>query len=432
MGVSGMHHRAFTRSRIALESRRQSVYPPLMAERVDRPRGTMDSRVTLLLILQFATGIIVSPVGTFFPVYLSDLGFQAVFIAGAFTLQRVMGLVSSLAGGTLSDLLSRKRTLLLGQVGYLAASLVFLVRSPAALLPLWALYGVGMTLNSLGSQSYLMDTAKLRSLGVMTALYYWGYTLGGSIGNPIAGLLISRVRYGGLAGLSAALGLGTLALTAVALPPSAKDAASRESRAKPGGRALFGFGDIAVRPTVLVLAALRFLPTFCYGMVTVFVPLLLRRNGATSTTIALYATVSSLSAALGQLAAGRLADRIGPRGPSLVVYLLFAASAAGIGLAADRLWPVMAFGVLAMSAAWSLSVLVPPLVALATDASERGRVLGFIHLFWNLAMILGSLIGGFLFQVWVGLPFLVGGAAVATAPILVLIFFRLVRARPSA
>jgi len=164
----------------------------------------------------------------------------------------------------------------------------------------------------------------------------------------------------------------------------------------------------------------------------VFVPLLLRRNGATSTTIALYATVSSLSAALGQLAAGRLADRIGPRGPSLVLYLLFAASAVGIGLAADRIWPVIAFGVLAMSAAWSLSVLVPPLVALATDASERGRVLGFIHLFWNLAMILGSLIGGFLFQVWVGLPFLVGGAAVATAPILVLIYFRLVRARPAA
>lgn len=403
-----------------------------MAPRLDKPRRTLDPRVTLLLILQFATGVIVSPVGTFLPVYLSDIGFQAVFIAGAFTLQRVMGLVSSLAGGTLSDLLSRKRTLLLGQAGFLAASLVFLVRSPAAILPLWALYGVGMTLNSLGSQSYLMDTAKLRSLGVMTALYYWGYTLGGSIGNPVAGLLIGRLHYEGLAVVFAAFGLGTLVLTAVALPPSAEDAAARDGRAKAGGRALFGFGEIAARPTVLVLAALRFLPTFCYGMVTVFVPLLLKRNGATSTIIALYATVSSLSAALAQLAAGRLADRIGPRGPSVVIYIVFALSAVGIGVAADRLWPVMVFGVVAMSAAWSLSVLVPPLVALATEASDRGRVLGFIHLFWNLAMILGSLIGGFLFQVRGGLPFLVGGAAVATAPLLVALFFRLLRARPAA
>ena len=69
----------------------------------------LDARVVLLLVLQFATGVIVSPVGTFLPVYLSDIGYQAVFIAGAFTLQRVMGLVSSLAGGTLSDLLDRDR-----------------------------------------------------------------------------------------------------------------------------------------------------------------------------------------------------------------------------------------------------------------------------------------------------------------------------------
>jgi MFS family permease len=308
----------------------------------------------------------------------------------------------------------------------MAASLVFLAHSPAAILSLWALYGVGMTFNSLGSQSYLMDSVRARSLGVLTALYYWGYTLGGSIGNPVAGLLIPRVRYEGLALVFAGLGAGALALTALALPPSEVDAAAVRSRPAAGAGKLFGFGDIASRPTVLLLAFLRFLPTFCYGILTVFVPLLLRRNGAASTTIALYATVSSLSAALAQLAVGRLADRIGPRVPSLCAYLLLAASAMGIALAADRLWPVVAFGVLAMSAAWSLSVLVPPLVALATEPSERGRVLGFINLFWNLAMILGSLAGGFLFQMRGGLPFIVGAGAVALAPVLLQVYFRLI------
>jgi MFS family permease len=383
----------------------------------------------LLLALQFATGIIVSPAGTFLPVYLSDLGYQAVFIAGAFTLQRVMGLVSSLAGGTLSDLLGRKRTLLLGQAGFFAASLVFLARSPASILPLWALYGVGTTLNSLGSQGYLMDTAKLRSLGVMTALYYWGSTLGGSIGNPVAGLLIRRVSYPGLSVVFAAVGLGTMALTAVALPRPSGRNAGQGGRTGAGGKSLFGFVEIARRPAVFLLAMLRFLPTFCYGMVTVFVPLLLKRDGAATSTIALYATVSSLSAALAQLLVGRLTDRVGPKGPAIVVYLVFAASALGLGLAADRVWAVVLFAVLAMSGAWSLSVIVQPMVALASEASERGRVLGFVHLFWNLAMILGSLVGGFLFQASGGLPFIVGGAAVAAAPVLVLVFFRRLAAR---
>ena len=110
--------------------------------------------------------------------------------------------------------------------------------------------------------------------------------------------------------------------------------------------------------------------------------------------------------------------------------LLFAGTAIAIGALHERLWSVLLFGVLAMSAAWSLSILVPSLVALATDSAERGRVLGFIHLFWNLAMILGSLVGGFLFEAGGGLAFLVGGAVVAAAPVVVAAFFRTLAGKP--
>lgn len=82
-----------------------------------------------------------------------------------------------------------------------------------------------------------------------------------------------------------------------------------------------------------------------------------------------------------------------------------------------------------MAAAWSLSVMVTPMVALTTEASERGRVLGFIQLSWNFAMILGSLAGGFFFEAWAGLPFVVGSAVVSIAPFLLLAFFRVVNAR---
>ncbi|MCX7031464.1 MAG: MFS transporter, partial [Spirochaetes bacterium] len=86
--------------------------------------------VPMLLALQLLTGIVVAPALAFFPVYLKDLGLSAVLISGIVTIQRVMGLGSSLAGGALVDTIGAKRTLVAGQVLYFAATLLFLTCSP--------------------------------------------------------------------------------------------------------------------------------------------------------------------------------------------------------------------------------------------------------------------------------------------------------------
>ena len=385
-------------------------------------KAGLDKPLLLLFLLQFSGGIIISPLTALLPVYLSDMGYAAAFIAGVFALQRLVGLVSSLAGGVLSDFFGRKQTMVLGMAGLLAASAAFLTRSPAAILLLSGLYGAGLTLNSLGSQSYLMDAAGTRSLGVLTALYYWGSTLGGAIGSAVAALILTRLAYNGFGIVSCLLGVGALVLAAAALP---QDRSVRTAGAAPGK--LFDFGGIASRPVVLLLALLRFMPTFCYGMLTVYVPLLLRRDGAAAPAIAIYATVSGVTAALAQLMAGRLGDRVGPRLPSMVSYLVLALGALGIGLFGDRLEAVFLFAVAGMAAAWSLSVMVPPMVALVADAGQRGRVLGFVQLSWSLAMILGTLAGGLLFQAWTGLPFLVSGVIVLAAPFILAVFFRMVK-----
>ena len=381
----------------------------------------VDKRLLLLLLFQFSGGIIVSPLTALLPVYLSDIGYSAAFIAGVFALQRLVGLVSSLAGGALSDFFGRKQTMVLGMAGLLAASAAFLTRSPATILLLSAFYGAGLTLNSLGSQSYLMDAAGTRSLGTFTALYYWGYTLGGAIGSTVAALILTRLAYSGFGVVSCLLGAGALVLAVSALPPSQRDRSARAAGGTP--RKLFDFGGIASRPAALLLALLRFLPTFCYGILTVYVPLLLRRDGAAAPTIAIYATVSGVTAALAQLLAGRLGDRVGPRLPSMASYVMLALGALGICLFGDRLAAVFLFAVLGMAAAWSLSVMVPPMVALVADAGQRGRVLGFIQLSWSLAMILGMLAGGLLFEAWTGLPFLVSGLIVLAAPFVLVKFF---------
>jgi len=372
--------------------------------------------ITFLLGTQLLVCMVVAPVTTFFPVYLDDLGYSAVLIAGIVTLQRTMGLIASLAGGVMIDSLGAKRTLLWGQLCYFVGTLLFLARAPLWVSLIWAVNGLGTGMHIVGGQNYLMEKADHAFLGILTALYLWGYTVGTSISNPIAAALMERVGYSGLTLFMVVPAAATFIMTVVALPASPH--APRDNKAKQGYR------DIAFRPTVLMLAGLRFLPTFCYGMAAVFVPLQLKNAGASNPMIALFATVSSVFATLAQLAVGRIADRASWKAPTAGAYVLLAASSLAIGARPDKLWALFVCGTVGIGAAWSLSTLLPTLVSKVTAPAERGRVLGYVHLFWNLAMILSSLAGGYLFETWPGLPLLAGGVAAAAGIGLLAAFVR--------
>jgi MFS family permease len=381
------------------------------------------NRPTLaLLALQLMGGMILAPQSTFFPIYVKDLGYSAMLIANIVTAKQIAGLISSLIGGTLSDSLGRRRTLLLGNAGFLLSSFAFLVVSPNWIGLLWTIGGFGLGLHTLGGQSYLMDAAAAGYLGLISALFNWGYTLGGALSSPIAGLILDRWDYAVFAGVLIAFSAGTIAVNQFILPRSP---VARQARA-PDLKRFFGYGDVALRPTVLILAALRFLPTVYYATMLILIPLLLDAAGATKTIIALYATVSWMVASLAQAVVGRAADRLGPKSSTAMTFGALLASVLGPGLWPSNLWVVFTFGTMGIAAAWSLSTLLPSLVAEATVSEERGRVLGFIHLWWNLAMAVGSMAGGALFEIAAGLPFLVTGAANLFSLALLFAFYRLV------
>lgn len=389
---------------------------------------TLTRPIVALLALQLLGGMMLSPHLTFFPIYIKELGYSAMLIANISAAKQVAGLIASLVGGTLSDALGRKRTLLLGNVGSLLSSFVFLIGSPTWIGLLWAIGGLGMGLHTLGGQSYLMDAANPHYLGVISALYNWGYTFGGALGSPIVGQILERgseatgAGYNVLAWTMITFSMGTLAFNQFVLPRSP---AERQAHA-PNLKRFFGYGDIATRPTVLMLAVLRFLPTLYYATTLILIPLLLDAAGASKPVIAWYATVSWVAASIAQAIVGRAADRWGPKSSTALTFTVLFLSAFGAGLWPSSLWAVLVFGTTGTAAAWSLSTLLPSLVAQATVPEERGRVLGFIHLWWNLAMIIGSMVGGALFEVASGLPFLVTGTINIFSLALLFAFYRLV------
>ena len=374
----------------------------------------------VLLALQLLGGIVSSPQRTFFPLYLKELGYSTLFISWMATAQRLTGLVAAAVGGSLSDTLGRERTLLLGQFGIGLAGLVFFTPSPWLIAGLCALSGIGLSFQTLGGQGYLLDNARPEALGVLTALYNWGYTLGGALGGPLAGLVLAASQgYTLFAATLSVLALVSVALNLALLPPS-QFHAHRKSRTT---LRKAGYRDIATRPTALLLGALRLLPTFYWGMALILIPLMLDAAGASVTLIAWYATVSLVGASLAQIVFGRAADRLGCKGPALLAYGLLAASVLGTALLPDRAWSIFAFGATGAAAAWGLSTLMPCMVAQVTPPPERGRMLGWIHLWWNVGMVLGSLVGGALYERSAGLPFGLAGVGIVVAMALAVVFF---------
>ena len=379
--------------------------------------------VILLLAQMLLSGIIISPQRAFFPIYVEErLGYPAVLVSTFVSLGLVWGMVAAIVGGALSDAVGRKWTLVLGLSGLALASLVFLVPSPGLVLTFWVLGGLGLGLYSMGSMGYLIDAANPQRLGLFSALFHWGYTLGGALSGPAAGLILDYRGFD-------AFGLTLLALsTAVALSallflPRLRRGA-REA-ASPMTGTLLGYRTVVRRPLVRRLGLMRFLPTCYYGMITVLNPLLINRMAGVKTAVALYVTLGQVAATLAQIVVGRAADRWGSRRPTLTTYGVLIVAIVGQGVFATQLWSYYTFGVLGIAAAWSLSTLIPVLVAESAAVGERGRVLGTLDVLWNLAMIGGSMLGGALLEIAVGLPFAVVALLNLGAIGLAVSFFRL-------
>ncbi len=379
--------------------------------------------VLLLLLVQLLAGIIISPMRSFFPIYATEqLAYTAAAASAIVAAGQFVGMITSLIGGTVSDSIGHKWALALGLAASALGSAFYFTRALWLVTVLWIVGVIGLTFITLGGQSYLNAAVSKANLGALSALYNWGFTLGGALSSPGAGWLLDQYGFSALGWALVGLSLAG-AVTAGLLPRQSH--ATTETHSAPF-RALMSYGNIVRRPIILTLGMLRFLPTCYYGMAMVLLPLLIKAHSGSNTAVALFTTIMLIVASLAQIIAGRAADRLGRRAPTLINYSILIVATVGATFFSDVLWGIYVFGILGVSAAWALSTLMPTLVADAAPVEEHGRIFGFLHLLWNAGMIVGSLIGGALVEIAVGLPFAVTTLSNVAALILAALFFRLI------
>jgi MFS family permease len=136
-----------------------------------------------LLIIQLLNGITLMPANNFISIYLNEvMAYPVRQVAQVIAWGQVVGMFASLVGGSLSDRWGHKRILVLG-IGVTALSrLLYVFRIPWLIVALWGIGGAGIGFATLSSQGYLTLTASVSTLGLFSALYNWGYTIGGGSG----------------------------------------------------------------------------------------------------------------------------------------------------------------------------------------------------------------------------------------------------------
>lgn len=347
------------------------------------------------------------------PLFARELGAGAVmvgFINSAFLLTTG---ACALPLGLAADRLGRKR-LVVGGLGLclLTALLLALSTTPAQLLVISLLFGLGLAAVGPTLMAYVADfsppTHLGRSYGAYTLAIYGGMSLGPALGGWLAQVLDFRPLF-----LVAGALVGVVALLALVFLPGKPAAGAGPAAAEeppPSWRRL-----LRHRP-LLGCWLITFGGCFGLGMFVTFAPLHTQDQGLSMGEIGLVFALQAAVNALSRIPFGRLSDRLRPRWRmALAGFLTLGASLVGFGLARS-FWQFLLAGS-ALGLAMGLGFTpVGALIAEVVPPNARGLAMGGYNTCIYLGMMCSSAVMGILVESWGFLAgYILSGLAVALA-----------------
>ena len=369
----------------------------------------MLSRAFLALCLIYLLDSFLSaPFQALFPVYIeADLARPPWFTGYLRGLMLLLGGIFAVVAGRLCDRFGRKPTLMIGLVGSALTGLVFRTADPWGLSCLVLAMGAANGPWSTAGQSILIAAVTPARLGLGSALYFLSNTLGNALGSLCTGLIKTAYSF---AQIGAAMSIGMVGVIALALVLLPSDAPAPTTAQTARLNTWAAYRPLLGRGNVHLLLSLRLTITTFWGMATLALPLLIYRVGQSEALPAYFAAASLVAAACCQLGVGYLNDRFGRTAPLIGSAAGVFLSALGLCFLHDSLVGLFACGTALTATAWAVSTLIPRLINDVAASEEKNRLVGLGHLAWSGSMVVGSLIGGYLIEINVALPFYVGAA----------------------
>src|SRR5262249_21706962 len=324
------------------------------------------------------------------PTFAADLGALPEFIGVIVAASTITGVFFKLPSGALSDVLGRKRMMVLGALFFAAPPFLYpFVHDPWSLLALRFVHGFATAIFSPVASAYvasLAETGRGARLGWFSSANDIGATAGPLIGGFVLYFTASYpVTYLTVAAL------GVLTLVVVLLLPDLEPP-RRETKTFGARAAEFRQGIVEVfkTPPIFIAAGIEAVMYLGYGAFLGFLPIYAKRVGLNDAEIATVLGAQLVLAMLAKPIAGRLSDRVG-RIPVIVIGLLLCATALPLIFRSTSLTSfVLAAPVLGLGVG-AVTPVTNALIADLASARNLGAAMGVFGTIWDIGEAAGPM-----------------------------------------
>jgi len=344
------------------------------------------------LLSRFSYQMARSPV---LPRFAQDLGSSPELIGLIVAASTITGIFIKLPAGALSDMLGRRRMMLLGSLFFAVPPFFYpLITDTLSLLFLRFVHGFATAIFSPVASAYVADLfqkGRGEKLGWFSSATDIGATLGPLIGGFI---LFSTASYSTTYLIVGAL--GCLPLLMVLLLP-AEENRPRATEDKPARWTEFKKGIVEVLSSCLVIiaSALEAAMYLGYGAFLGFFPIYAKELGYNDAAIGLIMGSQLATTMVGKPLGGWLSDRMG-RKPIILLGILLCAVIIPLIMRSQAFYVLI---VLSCLFGLGVAVVTPSTTALVADLAKKGRMgsaMGVFGTIWDTGEAAGPILAGVL------------------------------------
>jgi MFS transporter, DHA1 family, multidrug resistance protein len=330
------------------------------------------------------------------PAFAADLGALPEFIGVIVAASTVTGVFFKLPSGALSDVLGRKRMMVLGALFFAVPPFLYpFVGNPWSLLALRFVHGFATAIFSPVAAAYVASLAET-GRGARLGWFASGNDIGGTAGPLIGGfVLYFSASYAVTYLLVGAIGV--LTLVVVLWLPDVDRSSEDQGRTLASRTAEFraGLAEVVATPPILIAAGIEAVMYLGYGAFLGFLPIYAKTVGLNDAEIAIVLGSQLATAVVAKPIGGRLSDKWG-RKPVIVIGLLLCAASLPLIFRGENFVSLVIVAPLLGLGIAAVTPVTNALIADLASARRLGAAMGVFGTIWDIGEAAGPIIAGFL------------------------------------
>jgi MFS transporter, DHA1 family, multidrug resistance protein len=330
------------------------------------------------------------------PAFAAHLGALPEFIGVIVAASTVTGVFFKLPSGALSDVLGRKRMMLLGALFFAVPPFLYpFVGNPWSLLALRFVHGFATAIFSPVAAAYVASLAET-GRGARLGWFASGNDIGGTAGPLIGGfVLYFSASYAVTYLLVGAIGV--LTLVVVLWLPDVDRSSEDQGRTLASRTAEFraGLAEVVATPPILIAAGIEAVMYLGYGAFLGFLPIYAKTVGLNDAEIAIVLGSQLATAVVAKPIGGRLSDKWG-RKPVIVIGLLLCAASLPLIFRGENFVSLVIVAPLLGLGIAAVTPVTNALIADLASARRLGAAMGVFGTIWDIGEAAGPIIAGFL------------------------------------